>query len=170
MPTAKQLIGVTAVGVGLGLYALLRGKPNGVKQSLTDILTRASYTPAAQLSLALPVSITAVYRVGDLDEIQRMTLPSNASWSDVVLIAQRLASCVLLEPSPVAPTSLWSIRVSRGPVPLSSYQRPAGQALAPWTHAYGRSMGNMTTARPNCAAPFCTNDAARVAAGSQPCS
>ena len=104
MPTAKQLIGVTAVGVGLGLYALLRGKPNGVKQSLTDILTRASYTPAAQLSLALPVSITAVYRVGDLDEIQRMTLPSNAPWSDVVLVAQRLASCVLLEPSPAAPT------------------------------------------------------------------
>lgn len=170
MPTAKQLIGVTAVGLGLGLYALLRGKPNGVKQSFTDILTNASYTPAAQLAQALPVSISAVYRNGDQDVIQRMTLPSNAPWSAVVLVAQRLASCVLLEPSPEAPTSLWSIRVSRGPVPLSSYQRPAGQALAPWTRAYGRSMGDLTAARPSCAAPFCTNDAERVATGSQPCS
>jgi hypothetical protein len=155
MPTAKQLIGVSAVGLGLGLFAVLRQRSNSVGDTLENLLTRASFSPLLTTAQVFPISISAVYRVGDTDVIQQLQLRGGARWSEVSTVVQSLIWCVLRRPTPQAPTQLWSIRVTQGVVPLSSYRREPGQPLAGWQHVYGRQVA-VDNAVP-CVDPFCTN-------------
>lgn len=155
MPTAKQLIGVTAVGLGLGLFAVLRQRSNSVGDTLENLLTRASFSPLLQTTKVFPISISAVYRVNGTDVIQQLQLRGGAGWSEVSTVMRRLIWCVLREPSPLAPTQLWAIRVTQGVVPLSSYWREPGQPLAGWQNVYGRQVAVDNV--PTCVAPFCTN-------------
>lgn len=167
-----KLLGLVSFGLGLGIFALQRLRwQDSTEDSLSMLFSRASFNPSAPLVRVVPITIIAIYQSPDgQTAFQYLQLPGSSPWQDVVLICQRLATCVLLEPQPSAPTELFSIRVLRGELPLSVYRRnPDKLATALWVRVLGRSLGNLNTARPSCKQPFCTQDAARLAAGSDSC-
>jgi hypothetical protein len=166
-----QLLGLGSLGLGLGLFAYQRARARDLtRDSFGSLFTQAAFNPYAPGAKLLPISLAAVYRVNGQDQIQQLSLPAESSWSIVSIVAQRLASCVLLEPTPIAPTRLWALRVSRGPLPLSNYRRDPNQPLSAWQRLYGRSLGDLDNARPACLRPsFCTQDEPRLAAGSSSC-
>lgn len=165
--TAGKVLGVVAFGVGLlSLYAL-RGKASTQPQTL---FVKAALNPAVAGRPTLEYKIAAVYRTAEGDVTQYLSLPGSAPFLHVVLTAQRLASCVLRTGRPLPPTQLWALRVTQGGLLVSSYRRPPGQAFAAWEQVAGQSLSELTLAAPTCREPFCTNDAARLAQGSEPCS
>lgn len=166
-----KLLGLGAFGLGLGVFALQRLRwRDSTEDSIAMLFSRASFNPSSALAQVVPITILGIYQTKDKQTIfQYLQLPGNAPWQDVVLTCQRLASCVLLEPQPSAPTELFSIRVLQGAA-LSVYRRdPDKLATALWVRVLGRSLGDLNTARPSCKTPFCTQDAQRLAAGSSPC-
>src|ERR1051325_5251250 len=169
--TMIRLLGLGAFGLGLGTFAFQRLR---WRDSTTDspgaLFTAASFNPAAPVARLLPITIIAIYQTALGGTVfQYLQLPSSAPWQDVVLTCQRLASCILRVPELSLPTELFSIRVLRGEVPLSSYRRTPGSATALWSKTLGRSLGDLNTARPSCKSPFCTQDEARLSRGSVPC-